>query len=295
MEPQSIVRYTEEVAGEVASRLGHDPWGELAWWMKTAHQREAMVSEMYELSGFEDRLPADDTGAASVIRSAVLSIWAHEQSHTRYLSTLRSERDGITTGTVELQGTLEGWVTRGASSGSILARLLIAVGAALGQAPEFSRELREMSLERLLRFYAELETTARMGYARMLQLVTRLGDDPEALAALGPTFRFDVARIFCEESFHEAAFLEMASWVEPDGSIAPGRSPEECVRALHELCERNLTMAALRTSVSQIGPRLESSDPGTPGSAWASDGGMGGLFTRYGLDVRVATGHPSPA
>ena len=56
MEPQSIIRYTEQVAGEVAARLGHDPLSELMWWMKTAHQREAMVSEMYELSGFEHRL-----------------------------------------------------------------------------------------------------------------------------------------------------------------------------------------------------------------------------------------------
>lgn len=286
MEPQSIIRYTEQVAGEVAARLGHDPLSELMWWMKTAHQREAMVSEMYELSGFEHRLqPSAPGDAITVIRSAVLSIWAHEESHTRYLSTLRSDKGGATTGAAELQGTLEGWVTRSASNGSVLARLLIAVGAALGQAPEFARELQEMSLERLLRFCAELETTARMGYQRMLQLSTQVATQADANALLGPTFRFDIARILCEETFHEMAFHEMASWVEPDGSVSPDRSAEDCVQALHELCERNLTMAALQLSATQLGPRLESSGPPAEDSAWASDGGMGGLFAQYGLAV----------
>jgi len=286
VQAQSIIRYTEQVAGEVAERLGHDPREELAWWIRTAHQREAMVSEMYEVSGFDRRMGAQSSAAAEVMRSSVLSIWAHEQSHTRYLSTIRSDSESLE-GTASLQGALEGWVTQNAVDGGVLGRLLIAIGSAMGQVPEFARELGEMRLDQLLRFYAELETTARMGYQRMLVLSAKVAESSQSLAELGPTFRFDVARILCEETFHESAFLEMAGWVEAGGVVSEALSAESCALALHRLCERNLTMAALQAGAAQCGPRLESDIPMDGTSGWVSDAGMGSVFARYGLAVPV--------
>lgn len=305
MRANSIIAYTEQVAGEIASRHADDPAAELELWLKLAHQREAMVTQLYELSELDRRLSAErKSELGALVRSVVLSIWAHESSHTRQLATLRSAHTASAR-LAELQGSVEGWVTRQATQGSSLARLLIAIGASLGQAPEFARELRELSLLELMAFHAELETTARMGYQRILQLLARLDEAGEKsahgpgstagsiaghLAGYGLTFRYDMARILCEENFHEAVFQEMTCWLEDEGK--PSELPaRECARALHQLCAEHLSVGAVRGVAAAELPGLESHLPvGVLGHEWVSDGGLRAVFQSAGLPVPLLEG-----
>jgi hypothetical protein len=121
MQEQSIVQYTEQVAGEIASRYASNPAAELEIWLRLAHQREAMVTQLYETSRIDARLKEEATGEiGGLIRSVVLSIWAHEASHTEFLASLR-DASGSNTALTELQGYAEGWITERATSGNAFA------------------------------------------------------------------------------------------------------------------------------------------------------------------------------
>jgi hypothetical protein len=277
-----ILEYTQAVAAELAASHTGDPLGELRIWVRLAHQREAMVTQLYELSQLDARLPGTDGPAASFVRSAVESIWAHEESHTRFLASVRSFGEEAPA-LAELRGKLEGKVTRSAVSGhGALARWMIAVGAALGQTPGFAADLREMTLRELLAFYGELEATARHGYERIRQLLAQLEKQaaPEIERLFGYTFPFDIARILCEEAFHEDAFDAIGKWVAPAGNGFVDMPADECARVLHDICERNLsTGAAARRLLG------EAADKGDVAGDWISDGGLGALFARHQLAV----------
>jgi hypothetical protein len=145
-----------------------------------------------------------------------------------------------------------------------------------------------MNLRELVQFHAELETTARMGYQRILEL-TRLLDAQTKAAAqdvLGLTFDLDIAKIRCEENFHEDAFREMARWVAEDGESFRARPRSECAHILHDLCERNLSVPALRRILSPSTVIPKGEELGAP---WVSDGGLGELFASCALPVPVLT------
>jgi hypothetical protein len=286
MAEQAIVAYTESVASEIARTHAGAPFDELRIWVRIAHQREAMVTQLYELSQIDDRIGAvDDGGAASVVRMVIASIWAHEESHTRFLGSLRSLSDSLA-GIAEFQGRLEGRIARSAASGGLLARMLIAVGASIRSVPGFANDLKGMNLRELMQFHGELETTARMGYRRILELEQALGPDRGATREFGYTFPYDVAKILCEEQFHEETFRAMLKWVAADGASFESRSARECTQILHDLCERNLSLGAVRHTVapSEAIPKGE----GAAGF-WVSAGGLGKLFSSHDLPVPVLT------
>jgi hypothetical protein len=283
---QAIVRYTEKVAAQIAQTYAGAPFDELRAWVVIAHQREAMVTKLYDMSQIEERLGSGTAdGVGAVVRDVVASIWAHEESHTRFLGSLRSLTDSFADMTA-LQGCLEGEITRSAVSGGLLARALIAVGGSLGRVPDFAMDLRRMTLRQLVGFHGELETTARMGYQRILDLARML--DPEtresAHDALGLTFDLDIAKIRCEENFHQDAFHEMVRWVAADGESFIERPRRECAQILHDLCERNLSIGAVRQTLdpSAVIPKGDES----PGD-WVSDGGLGKVFAGAALTVPV--------
>jgi hypothetical protein len=282
-----IVEYTERVAREMALKFEGAPLDELRAWVRIAHQREAMVTQLYELSHIDARLAvasnaSSQSPCSAVVRSAIASIWAHEESHTHFLSSLRSLSEAFPD-LAGLQGQLEGRITLGAVSGSVLAKVLIALGASLGRTPDFALELRRMTLRRLIEFHGELEATARMGYRRILDLCR-----PQYGAAVqhgfGYTLPYDIARILAEEAFHEEAFGAMAAWVAPDAESFASIAPDECVRVLHDLCERNLALGAVQGLLSP-GSHVPKGDETE--SAWISHGGLGELFARYALPVPV--------
>ena len=283
----SIIEYTEEVAGEIACRHGDDPGAELGLWLRLAHQREAMVTQLYELAGFEARLSGD--GAIDrLIASVVRGIWAHERSHTEFLSSIRQGNDSWQA-LAELQGLVEGWVVRRALNGAAGGRLLVAVGGSLGKVPEFARDLGRMSLLELLGFSAELETTARLGYQRILQIAARLPDADAAAQAFGFSFLYDVARIEREETFHEGVFFEMKRWVTASDAAPP--SAQACVAVLHRLCAENLAAGAVRRAAAEARSGIEAFVPGDDLS-WVSDGGLGGVVSAAGLPVPLAGSGP---
>jgi len=281
-----IVDYTETIARQIAADHAEAPLDELRLWVRLAHQREAMVTELYDLSQIDRRLetgPRTETG--EVIRAAIASIWAHETAHAQFLSSVRGITEGLVE-LVELQGKLEGRVTRSAvSDQGKLARFLIAVGASLKRVPAFAAELRRMDLRQLMAFYAELETTAKMGYQRILELGRTLGDAAGTLD-FGVTFQWDVARILQEERFHEDAFQTIGRWVEADGERFTSLPAQECVETFHDLCARNL---GTRTIAQTVDPSLAiSKGHALDGDVtWGSDGGLAQLFSRFGLPVPV--------
>lgn len=293
MSEQAIVAYTEIVAKDLARTYAGAPFDELVAWVRIAHQREAMVTQLYALSCIDARLGRlDASGPASVVHAAVSSIWAHEESHTRFLGSLRSLTESLT-GFVAIQGRLEGLVTRSAASGGLLARALIAVGASLGGVPDFAKDLHDLDLRALLRFHGELETTARMGYDRILELLRALDaeDKQAAEQALGFTFDLDLAKIRCEESFHQDAFDEIVRWVAPDGKAFSPIDRAVCARTLRDLCERNLSVSAVRRTAAPSKVVDKGDEPPRLGcgasEGWVSDGGLGKLFADYGLAVPV--------
>jgi len=291
----AILQYTETVAREIARTYARAPFDELRAWMRIAHQREAMVTKLYELSQIDARLGRVEHGdAAAVVRAAVSSIWAHEESHTRFLGRVRSLSESLP-GIAELQGRLEGLVTGSAVSGGLLARGLIAIGASLGEVPDFARSLREMNLLELMHFHGELETTAALGYERMLELTRLL--DPQTKErtqdTFGLTFDLDVAKIRCEEGFHKDAFREMARWIAPDGASFGLLPRPECARILHDLCERNLSIEAVRQAVSPSA--VVAKGDGSGEVVWVSDGGLGELFAAYALKVPVLSADDATA
>jgi hypothetical protein len=290
----TIVDYAEQVAGEIALKFAGSPLAELRTWVRIAHQREAMVTQLYEISRIGERLrrwQGDGTGpthagCSDVICSAVASIWAHEESHTRFLASVRSLSEPFPDFTT-LQGQLEGKLTRGAVSGNVVARILIAIGVSLGQAPPFASDLARMTLPELIDFHGQLEATARMGYERILALCGEVEEAPGASHGLGYTVRYDIARILAEERFHQDAFAAMSSWVSGDEASI---TAAECARALHQLCERNLVVGAVRSLLDPPG-HVSKGEP--PDHDWVSDGGLGDLFGRYALTVPVI--HPDEA
>jgi hypothetical protein len=287
MREHTVIHYTETVASEIAARFAGSPLDELRVWLRLAHQREAMVSELYDLANSGKRFAqGDEASPAGIVRAVVGSIWVHEESHTQFLGSLRSFTAAAPS-IVELQGQLEGWVTGGATRGNLLARALIALGVSLGQAPEFAKELRGMSLYELLRFHAELETTARLGYERILSLARQVDGVAEAERSFGYTLAYDVARILCEECFHEAVFFEMARWVDDTGTTFQALSPSDCRQTLHRLCAANLSLGAAQQRAG-----LEAHFPQQETEAWISDGGLGAVFAEWGLPVPIASANP---
>jgi hypothetical protein len=282
----AIVDYTETIARQIAVEHADAPLEELRLWVRLAHQREAMVTELYDLSQIDGRLEkAPPTETGEVIRAAIASIWSHETAHAKFLESVRGINEDLV-GLAELQGRLEGRVTRGAvSDGGTLARFLIAVGVSLKRAPAFAAELRRMDLRQLMAFYAELETTAKMGYERILVLRRTLGDGPGSLD-FGVTFLWDVARILQEERFHEDAFRAIARWVAADGDRFLPLPARECVETLHDLCARNLSTPTVARAVDP-GLAIPKGHPLDGDATWVSDGGLGELFSRFGLATPV--------
>jgi hypothetical protein len=276
---RAIVRYTEEVARELARTLAGDPGEELRTWLRLAHRREAMVTELYRISNVDERLRASDgAGPAAVMRAAMASIWAHEESHTRFLSIIRGLSGSP--GLEELQGRIEGKITAGAVSGGLLARALIAVGGSLGKVPDFAADLRRMGLRQLVSFHGELEATARAGYERILALHRRVAGDATTVRDLGATFVYDIARILAEERFHEDAFGAMARWIDDDGEGFAPLAEADCARLLFDLAERNLSVGVVRRLLDPAAPVDKGLEPGAP---WISDGGIGELLRAHGL------------
>jgi len=277
-----IVAFTERVARELAASCAGDPVAELRLWIRIAQTREAMVCQLYGLDAIDKRVgPCLRRSVPEVARLAIRNIWVHEESHARYLAALQRSWDIETVMLNEIYGRLQGFVTDAATRGNVLARLAIAVGVALQQAPDFVNELERMTLRDFCSFVGELENTAILGYRRMLELATTMPIDLATSAGLPYSFRTDVARICAEESFHAGAFEIISGWLAPNGETFLDLSANACVLRLHRAVDSLLGSSSKR---SRDPHATREPDPEV---VWISDGGMAQLFADYGLPLRL--------
>jgi hypothetical protein len=277
-----MLAFTEQAAKELAIECAGRPDREIRAWLSIAQQREAMVTKLYGMAAIARRLGEPEPGSpADLVRKAIGNLWVHEESHTRYISALK--QDAALSGSLleTVRGRMEGLIIDSSTRGSLLGRMGIALGIAVGMAPDFLREIDEMSLRDFCAFCAELEQTARLGYERIVELIAiiRASDeiDPYALS-----LHADITRILAEERYHTEVFATIAGWIDSDGNTLRPLVTKDCVHQLYDLCDRLLDAGPARKRGDGDGA-AGADDAG----AWVSDGGMGPLFLEYGLEVRV--------
>jgi hypothetical protein len=275
-----MMAFTDQAAKELATACAQRPDREIRAWLSIAQQREAMVTKLYDIGAIERRLGESVPGTlADLVRKAIGNLWVHEESHTRYISALK--QDAALSGSVieTVRGRMEGLIIDSGTRGRLLGRLGIALGIATGMAPEFLREIDQMSLREFCAFCSELEQTARRGYERIIELIAviRASDDIDPYAM---SLHADITRILAEEHYHSAVFATISEWIDSDGNTLRELDTKACVRQLYDLCDRLL-------DAGPVQHRGEGTAAPDPAGVWVSDGGMGPLFLEYGMEVRV--------
>lgn len=288
----SILSHTRSVASLLADKFASDPVGELEVWVMTAQQREAMVVMLYDAAAIEDRLPKQESEpeVLSVVRKAIGGIWAQERAHTTLVGSLRALDEQRVTAMQSLLGSIEGSVTHRATangwSGSI-ATFLLGLTRAAGLAPEFTKAFRSFTPRDFFRFSLELETTAKEGYSRILELLASL-DVAEANDSLklGLTGPYEFAKTLAEECFHAAVFEQLERWLEPDGLTFTNISANGAVLRLRELAVEHLSLVSPSfgpTALAAVNrPWTKSVHSATE---LASYGGLGDLFAEFDVTL----------
>jgi hypothetical protein len=241
-----------------------------------------MVSTVYGEAERSYRLPEPRSDAGEVAWEALTLIWQQEEVHTRFIEVKLV--DGVLKGPplgAELMiwlGTMEGRflraLTRRPGLWQILAKLALNVGAVFtpDKIPGFAHALAELGPRDLFLLFAVLETTARQAYARMEVLAERLADrlahDSYRSLQIENLAR-ELRLKTLDETFHEHAFEEMASWVVGD-QLDRSMTARGCAQRLANLLPRGAKVAG---------------DPS--GSSVVTDGGLGELFKARGLSVVV--------
>lgn len=295
----SILSHTRRVAEQLANTFRRDPEGELTIWTTTAQQREAMVVRLYDDAALESRF-SDMRGEPAilhVVRKAIAGIWAQERSHTTLVQSLRILGEARATELQTLVGDIEGRMTHTATANSWLrsiASFLVGIGRAMGHAPEFTKAFAELTPREFFRFSHELETTAKEGYARILELLEVLEREPPraALASestsvktevrFGVTAPYEFAKTLAEECFHAAVFEQLEAWLAPDGHTFRAPAARDAVLRLRELALEHLSTSS---KSFQSSPLIERPWTKSADSALVSHGGLGDLFEEYGVDL----------
>lgn len=277
---KEILRDTYGLLASFAEKFAGSPDDELRAWLHVAVRREAMVSRVYNEGEREKRLAKEDGAAGKVAWEALGLICRQEREHTKSLELLIAEdffreaplKADILIWWGNLEGSLFSALTaRGA--GRFLARAFATLGAALvpSTVPEFVKDLSELSIDEFFLVCAVLEATACQAYKRMAHLARELSaahaQDRYHLPL--ESLARDVPKKVLEETFHEAAFGELAAWVS-DGRFDRKLSESECAHRL-----ANLLPPGSRTT-RDLRRRVV-----------ATDGGLGPLFRRLGVLVEV--------
>jgi hypothetical protein len=284
----SILSHTRRLATVLANELVDDPARELELWAATAQRREAMVVELYDSAAIERRLPkrSAEPELLPVVRKAIGGIWAQERSHTALVDSLRILDERRLTAALTLLGALEGRVAHRATADGWLAPIassLVGLSRSAGLAPSFTKAFRALSPREFFRFSHELETTAKEGYSRILELLSVL--DGSALS-LGLTSHYEFAKTLAEECFHAAVFEQLDQWLEPDGVTFADVPARDAVARLRSLALQHLSVGA-----PSFGPAALAALPWTKSVhevRVASHGGLGDLFEEFGVALPPA-------
>lgn len=290
----SILAHTRTLADELAREFHDNPAAELEMWATTAQRREAMVVMLYDSAAIEQRLPkhAGEPEVLAVVRKAIGGIWAQERTHTTLVDALRTLEESRLNAALSVLGAIEGRLAHSATvngwTGFVTASLIGLIRAS-GLAPEFTKAFRSLNPRQFFRFSHELETTAKEGYVRILELLATLGQTEAAGACatgsalkFGVTGSYEFAKTLAEECFHAAVFQQLDAWLEPDGVTFADIPAQEAVRSLRGLAFEHLSLRS---------PHL---DPAGNNRPWTksvqevklvSHGGLGDLFEEFGLGL----------
>ncbi len=285
-----IIAETNALAAEYRQKFIDDPEGELRAWLEIAARREALVYHVYGEAQRNERLPNPESGAERAAWDALTAIWQQEAKHkestrARLASGLMSMGDGpLSPALIQIIGTIEARLLCSLTParptlGQALARLFVMAGAVLapGAVPEFTRELGTMNAREFFEFAATLELTARQTYQRMSDLLSLLLAKREVRPAQLEEFLSDLDLAYLEEEFHERAFLRMTSWMDAAGRFKRELSERECVQQICDLLPR---------------PRepIRGTEPPGESTYVLTDGGIGALAKRHGIELVVVSG-----
>jgi hypothetical protein len=290
----SILAHTRTLAEELARAFNDNPAAELEMWATTAQQREAMVVVLYDSAAIEQRLPKrpGEPDVLAVVRKAIGGIWAQERTHTTLVEALRTLEKSHLNAALSVLGAIEGRMTHHATVNGwtgLVAGSLLGLVRAAGLAPEFTKAFRSLNPRQFFRFSHELETTAKEGYIRILELLATLRqmEDAGAFSAgtalkFGVTGSYEFAKTLAEECFHAAVFQQLDAWLQPDGASFVDIPAQDAVLRLRALAYQHLSLGS---------PHL---DPAALNRPWTksvqevtlvSDGGLGDLFEEFGLGL----------
>jgi hypothetical protein len=289
----SILAHTRTLAEQLARGFRDNPVAELEIWATTAQRREAMVVMLYDSAAIEQRLPkrTDEPEVLAVVRKAIGGIWAQERTHTTLVDALRTLDENRLTAALSVLGAIEGRLAHRATApgwtGLVTASLIGLVRAA-GLAPEFTKAFRSLSPRQFFLFSHELETTAKEGYVRILELLATLSQTEAAGAfstggalKFGVTGSYEFAKTLAEECFHAAVFQQLDGWLQPDGVTFVDIPAQEAVVRLRALAFEHLSL-----------------DPAAGNRPWTksvqevrlvSHGGLGDLFEEFGVGLPAVT------
>jgi len=292
MESGLILKHTEKIAAELKQRFEGDPKGELDCWVSTAHQREAMVVQIYNALKLDARVPDQQGPAAdtvALVRETIGSVWAQETSHTTLMESLRKLDNEARWMKEGPQGSIEGLMTAWATSEGLLgtiARLNIKVARVFKAAPEFTAGLKAVPLRGFFALSEELEHTACNGYARIIELLEILDEKGEK-SGYGVVPQYEFATTLAEENFHRAVFSEMDSWLKNEREL-DALDVGQALGAIKTLAVQHLSVKNVRR-VGGGTPASTKQFLESEGDAFVSLGGLDGVFERFGGNFRVAT------
>jgi len=283
----SVLRFTREVARNLASDYSDRPREELSVWISSALEREAMVTRYYATSALTRRLTHLDADHREFIGRVVLGIWAEEEAHAKYLHSIEHVGRGNAAATLTaMWGRLQGSAITSATSAPALrravVRLCFALGHCVGKVPDFAAELDELGLRDFFSFSAELEETAEEGYRRIGQLLRAEFADPTSLSEAGAPpigFPFHIDKIRMEEEFHRAAYNALASWLDERHQVTPGVSVQRMARELHAHANTIMPLSRLDADAARFAPHTQD---------LFSDGGVGSVLADAGYPLHVA-------
>jgi len=275
------------LAKEYQKKFVGDSGGELRAWLEIAARREALVYYVYGDAQRRVRLPNLDSGAERAAWDALTEIWHQEAIHTELVRTrLASGLMSLGVGPLEptfLQalGMMEGRLLCSLTParptlGQALARLFVMAGALIvpSVVPGFTLELGPMSAFEFFKLAATLELTAKQSYRRMGGLLRAVQARQEIPSVQLKGLQGALDRAYLEEDFHHRAFSKMTTWMDRAGRFNRRLSERECVEQI---------IALLPPAPEQ----LRGTDPRGSSTWVVTDGGIGALAKRHGIELRV--------
>lgn len=288
---QEIIADSQKLRAEYIDKFSDDPNAELLAWLEVAVRREAMVSHLYDRARQEKRLEGQEGTLVEAVRDVVTTMWQQEYSHTASLAArlidgvFQQKPGGLQALLKRIQGTADAvvidWLTNpSVGVEPLLARAVTWLGHLLKpkEVPAFALEMPATNLGEFFLLAQALEHTARDSYTRMSELIpviakASLSTQPLALVKVIKDTQLD-------ETFHHLAFGQMAAWVQPDGQLDPAVDAKAGIKTIQKLLIDT-------TGIQGMGFR------GLGPAPVQTDGGLGPLWTKYGLQVKVVGASPA--